>query len=178
MSPPPAARIMPSLRPNFIFRGAEIGRADQQPADKLLGLVDALDAGKHRAAVATAQTERELEELFGRGHVFGGQHAADPQIDLRELVERDLPAKAARPAAGRRCLRPARRRAAASAVSGSALAAIMASTFFRSTRCMRCWKRATGAAQQRPLRLLPARRSGRRAVRRSAGPSRGSTGAR
>jgi hypothetical protein len=36
-----------------------------------------------------AQTERELDELFGLGHFLRRDHAGDAEIDLREVVDRD-----------------------------------------------------------------------------------------
>ncbi len=38
--------------------------------------------------VLAAEAERELEQLLGFGHVFGGDHAGDAQIDLGEVVDR------------------------------------------------------------------------------------------
>ena len=40
----------------------QIGNADEELADKLLGLVVALDAGKDRPFMVAAETDRELSE--------------------------------------------------------------------------------------------------------------------
>ena len=71
------------------FPRRKIGHADDQPADELFRLVDALDAGEDRAALFAAEAERELEQLLSTGHVFGLDDPHDAQIDLGEIVEAD-----------------------------------------------------------------------------------------
>ena len=87
VSPPPAATIMPSLAPNFIFRGARLA-ADYQPAQQFFGLVDAFDARED-----TVDDLRRGSGLILRAFapdVFGLDHSGDAKIDLGEFIESDL----------------------------------------------------------------------------------------
>ena len=67
----------------------QVRHAHHQPADERRRVVGALDAGKHRAPLVTAQRQRQLDQLLGLGHLFGRHHAGHPQVDLGEVVDRN-----------------------------------------------------------------------------------------
>ena len=67
----------------------QVGRANHQSADQVFGLVSALDAGEHRAAVVAAKTQGQFQELLRSRHVFGRHYPGHTQIDRGELLEID-----------------------------------------------------------------------------------------
>ena len=123
------------------FPRGEIGHADHQPADQILGLVDALDAGENGAAVVAAEADREFQQLCAR-HVLGFDHADHAEIDLGEIVEADgfgqrLGHEASIAVEGQR-------RRGRFGLRRLVLAATIASTCFGSTRFIMCENFPTG----------------------------------
>ena len=145
---------MPSLRPNFIFRGARLAAQTTSRPTSVFRLVDALDAGKDRAVVLAAEAQREFQQLLGPGHVFGGDDPHHPQIDLGELVEADRLGQRLGQQRGV-VVEGHASSAGASASAGSALSATIASTAFGSTRWSMCANLPTGVPKSGCLRLAP-----------------------
>ena len=153
-----ASRKIPAFagrREHHAFGHAELHLARLEVRDhqrhapeQLLGRVRGPDAGEHRA-LALAEVERELQQLVGAFDGFGGDDLRDAQVELREVVDRDVSAalrhsSPARPQAPsgrqwRRAAPPSRRpRAARRSASG---------------RC--------GPSGAVPRRCAPERRAGR-----------------
>ena len=68
---------MPSLRPNFIFRGARFATITTSPTDQFGGVVGGLDAGENVPGFG-APGEGQLEEFVGTFHMIGGDDAPRP----------------------------------------------------------------------------------------------------
>ena len=147
---------------NHAFASAElhlprgqIGHADDQPANQIGRLINALDAGQHSATVTAAQTEDEFQQLLCPRHVLGRDHPGHAQIDLGKLIETDglgnrlgqqrLIAVERQGFAGRRAFT----RLGAGGDHGL--------DPFRIDPLHHMRKLAHRRAQQRPLRLLPVR---------------------
>ena len=81
---------MPSLRPNFIFRGARLATQMTNRPTSVSGAYASLIPAKTVFCRVAAEAERQLEQLLGVRHVFGRDDAGDTQIDLREIVDRAL----------------------------------------------------------------------------------------
>ena len=129
---------MPSLRPNFILRGARLATIDGQLADQLLGLVGRLDAGEHVArARAFADVERQPQQLGRAFDALGSRRSC--------AMRRSTLAKSSILMAGAIGSPPACRGAVRAPPPAGAAAATRrrrgsnsASSCFGSTRCIRC----------------------------------------
>jgi hypothetical protein len=83
-------------RQHHALRGAEahlarfqVGHHDGQAAGQAGRVVGRADAGEHGAG-PVADVERQLEQLVGALHRLRRDDARDPQVDLREIVNRYL----------------------------------------------------------------------------------------
>ena len=79
---------MPSLKPNFICRGARLATQITSRPTNSSGLVRFFDACEYGFPHVAAEAERELQQLPGVGHFFGGENAGHAQIDFGEIVDR------------------------------------------------------------------------------------------
>ena len=67
----------------------EVGDNDDQSADQVFQFVGALDPREYGPLVFTAKRQRQLDQLFGLGHLFGVYHAGHAQVDFRKVIDRD-----------------------------------------------------------------------------------------
>ena len=99
-----AARIMPFDSIPISLAGFRLNTMPTVLPDELLGLVGLGDAGDQRPLLG-ADVDRQLHQLARVGHLLGGEHLGDAQIDLHEVVDGDPVAggrgPAPAPAAGR-----------------------------------------------------------------------------
>ena len=86
--PPPAATIIPSLVPNFIFRGAVAAQITSRPTNRS-GRYTGLMPAKTLALSSPPRLSVSFKSFFAR-HVLGRHDPRDAEIDLGELVEADL----------------------------------------------------------------------------------------
>src|SRR5579863_690354 len=77
------------------FARSEVGDDDHFAADQRFGRVGFGDSGQDLPHFG-ADVDLKPQELVGLGHALGDLHHADPQLDLREVVDGDLLADSGR----------------------------------------------------------------------------------
>ena len=84
-----AASTMPVRLDAYEFRGLKIRHNHDLASDQLLGRVARRDPGDQRALVLAVE-DGQLDQLFRSFDFFRGANFCNPQIDLHELIDRDL----------------------------------------------------------------------------------------
>ena len=74
------------------FSRGEIGAQDDQPSDKIFRLVGALDACENVSRLLAPHAECQLQQFVRSGDCICGNDTRNTKIDLREFVDRAMPA--------------------------------------------------------------------------------------
>ena len=99
----PADRIMPSLMPKRILRGARLAmNTTLRPTSVVRLAVAGADAGEDLALAEFAGVEFEAQQLVRAFDELARQHLADAQVELGEVVDADRRAGAAAASAAAR----------------------------------------------------------------------------